>query len=212
MYHRNTFERYLRDDEERQLFDYIRQFRGDLYARRDLMMMQLMRQTGIRVRTCSLLTCADARDALRAERLTLRPAICKQSGRRRALGKAPSGYSVRANKRARAALRDLLKCRREMGHDELPEGILIMSRHGRGISVRSIQERVRKWCMAAGLPAGVSPHWLRHTLAKRVMDRSTSNNPVAIVQRILGQSSPASAAIYTMPDRDEIDAAIEGAI
>jgi len=199
MYVRNTFERYLTEAEERQLFRYMQQFSGDLYARRDRAMMVLLRQTGVRVGSCARLTCLDAREALRVERLVLRAEISKR-GR---------GYDVRANKPARAALRELLKCRRDMGCDELPDAPLIMSRHGRGLSVRSIQDRVRKWCLAAGLSVQASPHWMRHTLAKRVMARSTSNNPVAVVQRILGQSSASSAAVYTMPDREEIDAAVE---
>lgn len=202
MYERNTFERYLRDDEERQLFNTIRSFRADLYARRDLHMLTLLRQTGIRVESCARLTCADAREALQAGRLRLRPEICKKG----------NGYSLHANKAAKTALRGLLACRREMGHDEHPDGALIMSRHGKGISVRSIQERMRKWCTAANLDVKASPHWLRHTLAKRIVQRSTSRNPVAIVQRQLGQSSPSSAAIYTMPDREEIEAAVEAAV
>jgi site-specific recombinase XerC len=201
MYERNTFERYLREDEERRLFAAIARCRADVYARRDLAMMQLMRQTGIRVGSCAGLDCLDAREALRTERLALRPALCKR-GR---------GYTVHANKKARAALRELLACRREMGHSEAPDDALIMSRHGKRIAIRSIQDRMRKWCAAAGLPDDVSPHWLRHTLAKRMLQRSTSNNPVAIVQRVLGQSSISSAAIYTMPDREEIEQAVEAA-
>lgn len=201
MYERQVFERYLNEAEERRLFSYINQFRADLYARRDLAMMQLLRQTGIRVGSCAGLSCADARDALSAERLVLRPQISKR-GR---------GYSVHLNRKAKAALRELLKCRREMGHNEDPDAALIMSRHSRGISIRSIQDRCRKWCLAAGLPAGISPHWLRHTLAKRIVQRSTSSNPVAIVQRTLGHSSISSAAVYTMPDREEIEAAVEAA-
>jgi len=201
MYERNTFERYLRDDEERKLFATIKAYRADLYARRDLYMLQLIRQTGVRIGSAARLTCADARETLRSHRLRLRPEICKRG----------QGYSTYANKAARAALRGLLACRREMGHDEHPDGCLILSRHGKGISVRSIQARMQKWCQAAEIDVQASPHWLRHTLAKRIVQRSTSRNPVAIVQRQLGQSSPSSAAVYTMPDREEIEAAVEAA-
>lgn len=211
MYQRQTFERYLTEDEERRLFAAIHQFRADLYARRDLAMMRLMRQTGIRVGSCAGLGCGDAREALRTGRLVLRPEICKQSGKRRAAGKAPRGYEMHLNKAARAALLELLRVRKAMGHNEATEGPLIMSRHGRGISVRSIQSRVAKWCLAAGLSVKASPHWMRHTLAKRIVERSTSNNPLAIVQRQLGQASITSASVYTMPDREEIEAAVEAA-
>lgn len=211
MYERQVFERHLTEAEEKQLFATIKQFKADVYARRDLAMLTLLRQAGIRVGSCAGLTCADARAALRSHKLALRPEICKQSGRRAAAGKPARGYSAYLNKRARAALKELLACRRDMGHTEHPDGALVMSRHGNGISVRSIQQRMRKWCLAAGLDVAASPHWLRHTCAKRIVQRSTSRNPVAIVQRQLGQASPASAAVYTMPDREEIEDAVEAA-
>lgn len=211
MYHRNTFERYLTADEERRLFETIKAQRADLYARRDLALFRLMRETGLRVGTVAGMSCAEARHAVRQGRLVLRPEICKQSGKRRAQGKAARGLDLYCPKKARASLRELLACRRDMGHTEHPEGTLVMSRHGKGISVRSIQSRMRKWCLAAGLDVVASPHWLRHTLAKEIVARSTSRNPVAIVQRQLGQASPASAAVYTMPDREEIEDAVEAA-
>lgn len=210
MYERNVFERYLTEREEKQLFDTIRQF-SDVYARRDVAMLTVMRQTGIRVGSCAGLNCGDAREAIREKNLVLRPEICKQSGRRRASGKPDKGSKVFANKAARKALRELLKVRRDLGYDEHPDAPLIMSRHGQRIAVRSIQDRMQKWCLAARLPANASPHWLRHTLAKRLIKRSRSKNPVAIVQRQLGQSAVTSAAVYTMPDREEMEAAVEAA-
>lgn len=197
---RAVFERYLTEAEERQLLQCIAGCSGVLAAR-DHAWMRLLRQTGIRVETLALLNVRDARDAVSGGRLLLRPEICK-GGR---------GYDVRVNKAADAALRDLLRIRREMGAPADLDAPLIMSQKARGMSIRSFQDRMQHWCDAAGLKVEASPHWWRHTLAQRIKARSESNDPIGIVQVALGHRTRHATAIYTLPTREEVDAAIDGA-
>lgn len=200
MNQRRVFERYLKESEERQLFTTLRQF-GDLQARRDHAWMRLLRQTGIRVGSLAALTVHDAQLALATKRLALRAESAKGG----------HGYDVPVNTKARAALKDLLKVRREQGHAPMPDAPLIMSRNHRGMSIRSFQARMRKWVAAAGLQVEASPHWFRHTLGKRIMERSTSGDPRAIVQHALGHHNIMSTCVYTGPDRDDLDRAMEEA-
>ena len=197
---RREFNRYLTEREEKQLFQFLRQF-GEPLARRDYAWMRLARQTGIRVTPLSRLTCGDAREAIHGGRLYVRPETNK-GGR---------GYTVYCTRKAKAALLDLLSIRRELGYAEDPEQPLIMSRNHRGMSVRSFQERMRKWCLAAGLGEIASPHWWRHTLAKRVMARSAAKDPRGITQHVLGHADIRSTAVYTGPDKEDLVDAMEAA-
>lgn len=198
----STFTRYLTPPEERQLLNAVKRC-GDPIARRDYAMFRLLRSTGIRVGSLVGLTVADARGALRAHRLDLRDEICK--GRR--------GYEVYASKRARAALRDLLKVRRELGHPEIDEGPLLVGRKshstGAGMSVRAVQMRFAYWRDQAGLSVEVSPHWMRHTLAVNVMRRSTAQDPRGVVQGALGHRDISSTGIYTRALREDVEQALE---
>lgn len=198
---RAVFSRYLTEDEEKQLFRFVAQYQCH-FARRDHAWMRLLRQTGIRVESCALLTVGDAETALRLGRLRVRPETAK-GGR---------GYEIPTNQEADKALRDLLKVRAEfIGHLDGPDEPLILSRNHRGMSVRSFQARMAEWVKESGLPVEASPHWLRHTLAKRIVKKSTARDPVGIVQIALGQSSRTSTQVYVLPDKEDVARALQEA-
>ncbi|MFZ5658791.1 MAG: tyrosine-type recombinase/integrase [Pseudomonadota bacterium] len=199
-YERRVFDRYLAVSEEKQLFRTIKQF-VHLLARRDHAWMRLLRQTGIRGGVLCGLTVHDAELALKENYLRVRAQINK-GGRE---------YTVYLNKPARQALQDLLRIRREMGHPQHPDAPLVMSRNHQGISMRSLQSRMRHWTRVAGLGVEASPHWFRHTLAKRLFSQSTAQDPRGIAQRALGHASINSTAIYTLPDREAMERAMEEA-
>lgn len=200
MYQRKVFNRYLTEVEERKLFRAVGQY-GSALARRDLAWMKLIRQTGLRVTPLSRLTVKDAVEALASGKLRIRAETNK--GRR--------GQEITVTRKLAPTLRQLLKVRRDMGYAEIPEEPLIMSRNHKPLSPRSFQARLRYWSRQAGLTAAVSPHWLRHTFAKRIIRRSTSTNPMPIVQHALGHADINSTAVYAWPDREELEAAIEAA-
>jgi site-specific recombinase XerC len=197
---RQVFERYLTEREEKQLLKHVASIDSP-YAKRDLHWMVLARQTGVRIGSIAQLTLADARDALASGSLVVRDEVAK-GGR---------GYSVLCNTAAQAALRALLKLRRDMALPADPDAPLIWSRQGQRMTVRQFQLRMAHWVTAAKLTVRATPHWLRHTLAKRVIERSTARDPQAIVQAALGHRSRDSTAVYTLPDREAIAAALEAA-
>ena len=199
-YSRKQFERYLTEDEENKLFKYVAKF-ADVMSRRDYAWMGILRQSGIRVKAMSLFTVSDARKTLSTGYFHIRAETNKG-------GKA---HTCRANKKALTHLRALLLIRLEMGYVELPNKPLVMSRNHKGLSIRSYQERMKHWRNAAGLGCDVSPHWFRHTLAKRIIKTSVSRNPLAIVQVALGHSSITSSGVYTMPDKEEMELSMEAA-
>jgi len=200
MYERKVFQRYLTTEEEKRLFKAVEAL-ADPLARRDAAWMRLLRYTGMRIGSLAGLTVADAKCGLREKHLPLADAHAKRG----------NGYSVYLAKPALQALRKLLKVRRAQGFAEIPDEPLIMSRNRRPLCVRSYQLRMQKWRQAAGLEVHASPHWMRHTLAKRIMAQSTASDKVGVVQHALGQRARASAEVYTFPDREEIEEAMEAA-
>jgi site-specific recombinase XerC len=186
-----TFDRYLTRQEEKQLFRTLRA-QQDKLAQRDLNVMLLMRHTGGRVGSILALTVEDAQTALRTKSLHFRKA------------KGGHTYSVLCTLQARTALKALLRIRRSMGHPPEPEARLIMGMKGKGLAVRSFELRVQIWGKRAGLSIAVTPHFFRHTLAKRIVETSESKDPLGVVQAVLGQKSRDTATIYARPGREDI--------
>jgi len=193
------FTRYFTEAEERTLLSTVRQHAG-LQAERDLHWMLLARSTGVRLCVLSGLTVGDARAALDADVLHVRPAINKRD----------KAQWLPLVKKSRDALTHLLRIHRAMSAgiewDLNPlDRPLILSRNHRGMSVRNFQDRMKKWLDVAGLPAG-SPHWWRHTFAKRAMKNSIAegSDKLQRVQAILGHDDPRTTQIYTMPDKEEL--------
>jgi integrase/recombinase XerD len=63
---------------------------------------------------------------------------------------------------------------------------------------------VAKCATRAGL-AGVTPHVLRHTFAKHVLD---AGEDLATVQRLLGHERLETTAIYTHPTARDLEEAV----
>lgn len=192
---RAVFERYLTEREEKRLFSVMHAQRAEPLALRDWAWMKLLRTTGMRVGTLAKLTVGEAREALVSERLVLRDEISK-GGR---------GYEVRLFAPALDALRALLRARRQMDMPEFDDEPLVVSRRGTPLSVRGYQARMQMWVEEAGLKVKASPHWWRHTLAKNAMRESNARDPQAIVQVLLGHRTRATTAIYTLPDRADVE-------
>lgn len=197
---RQVFDRYLTVSEEKRLFKCVGAIDSPL-AKRDLQWMILARQTGLRIGSIAGLTVGDANEALATRHLTVRDEIAK----------ARRGYSVLMNTSAQGALRALLRLRREQKLPADPEAPLIWSRQSQRMTVRQLQKRMQHWVTVAQLQVRATPHWWRHTLAKRLVARSTSNQPQSIVQAVLGHRSMDSTAIYTLPDREQIATDLEAA-
>lgn len=199
----SAFDRYLTPGEQRTLLAAIRQYKGN-EAERDGHWIVLMLKTGIRVDAMSKFTCGDARRAIATDTLTLRDEIQKNH----------RGHQIPLVAEAKRALLGLLRVRKAQGFIEDEHEPLVMSRnHGR-LCVRSYQLRIKHWARVAGLACAeeISPHWLRHTVAKRILAKSTDPDPLRIVQSFLGHASRNTTAIYTKPDKEQMRNEINAAL
>ncbi len=79
---------------------------------------------------------------------------------------------------------------------KLPEktGPLWPNKDGKPLGVRSVYNVVIKYARKAGVPAGVSPHTLRHTFATHMLDGGAD---LRSIQELLGHTSLATTEKYT---------------
>jgi len=85
-------------------------------------------------------------------------------------------------------------------------GALFSGKSGERITAKGIQDRVRVIRIAAGLDEDVTPHALRHTFAKQMVDRGA---PIGVVQKLLGHSRLETTLVYTKPGWRDLEKAVE---
>ncbi len=85
---------------------------------------------------------------------------------------------------------------------------LFLSRHGRRISIRTIQLMVKKYAKIAGLKRSskITPHKLRHTFATLLYKQTKD---IKVLQDLLGHTSISTTQIYTHVDTEEKKSAID---
>ena len=74
---------------------------------------------------------------------------------------------------------------------------VFLSRSGRRITPRAIQQRLAAWAVKRGLSRHVHPHMLRHSFASHLLQ---SSGDLRAVQELLGHASIASTQVYTHLD------------
>ncbi len=100
----------------------------------------------------------------------------------------------------------------ERGRPELargPQAALLLNRSGGRLSVRWVQETVRRAGVAAGIPQRAHPHLLRHTFATHMLDQGAD---LRVIQHLLGHSSADTTQIYTAVTRGQQEAAVSAAL
>jgi integrase/recombinase XerD len=85
---------------------------------------------------------------------------------------------------------------------------LLLTMHGRRMTTADIRERFERLCRKAGLPAGVTPHTMRHTFATELLEGGAD---LRSVQELLGHASLSTTQIYTHLTPDRLKQAAEQA-
>lgn len=111
------------------------------------------------------------------------------------VGKGRKTRKVPVGRHAVQALQGWLKQRPELAGSE--EAALFVSRNGRRISARAVQQRVRVWAIKRGLATHVHPHMLRHSFASHILE---SSGDLRAVQELLGHTDIATTQVYTHLD------------
>ena len=110
------------------------------------------------------------------------------------LGKGSRERIALFGKSAKTALHSYINTvRHEFCSDEDTRA-LFLSRNGVRLSIRSIQDRIRKYARLSGLGSRVHTHTLRHSFATHMIDGGAD---LRVVQDLLGHSSPTTTQIYT---------------
>jgi site-specific recombinase XerD len=91
---------------------------------------------------------------------------------------------------------------------EPPPSEIFLNHLGGPLGVRGLRYRLDRLCRAAGLPAGVSPHTLRHSFATHLLDGGAD---LRVVQELLGHENLATTQIYTHVSPGRLQAAYRDA-
>ena len=198
--------RYLTEDEQRRLLKAV-QARGSVLAQRDHAWMRLLIETGMRINELATTTLAQAERALITGWLVIKAE--QRKGKKH-------GHEYTVTAPVRESLQALIALHHELRPLGVPMAMalpLIWGRCGeiKGVyradhmSIRSFQARTQEWAMLAGLPDGVSPHWMRHSRGVNIINRCRGKNPIKVVQLALGHESIASSGIYTQMNREAFE-------
>lgn len=111
------------------------------------------------------------------------------------LGKGGKQRSVPVGGPARAALQHWLAQRGRLA--AAGEPALFVGRRGSRLTANALRDRLKAQALAAGVPASVHPHMLRHSFASHLLQ---SSGDLRAVQELLGHASISTTQIYTRLD------------
>lgn len=107
-------------------------------------------------------------------------------------GKGNKTRIVPVGRQALQAIREWLQVR-----PTTSQRALFVSSRGTRLSPRSVQLRLQRWALNAGLAQHVHPHMLRHAFASHVLQ---SSGDLRAVQEMLGHASISTTQVYTHLD------------
>jgi site-specific recombinase XerD len=155
--------------------------------KRDLAILQVLRHTGIRVGELCALRTSDIDVSDRKGSLTVRR------------GKGAKFRTIPLNADVRQALGVYLAVRPRVSDDHL-----FVGQRGRGLSAAAVWYLVTKYAHQAGLE-DVSPHTLRHSFGKQLLDVTKD---LVAVAALLGHEKLETTAIYTQPSERDLARAV----
>ncbi|MCH2189869.1 MAG: tyrosine recombinase XerC [Gammaproteobacteria bacterium] len=152
----------------------------DPLSYRDKAMLELFYSSGLRL---SELCGIDLNDLDLAESIV------------RVRGKGSKERDLPVGREANQAIRNWLLQRNALPIKDFEA--LFISKLGKRISTRNVQERVKYWAKRQGVEMHVSPHMLRHSFASHVLE---SSGELRAVQELLGHANISTTQIYTHLD------------
>src|SRR5829696_8950066 len=155
--------------------------------KRDLAILQVLRHTGLRVGELCDLRLDDIDLSDRKGTLTVRQ------------GKGAKHRTVPLNADVRHALGVYLAVRPRVEDDHC-----FIGQRGRGLSEQAVWYLVTKYARQAGLE-DVSPHTLRHSFGKQLLD---ATKDLVAVAALLGHEKLETTAIYTQPSERDLARAV----
>ncbi len=155
--------------------------------KRNLAILLTLRHTGLRVGELCNLRLGDITISERKGSLVVRS------------GKGDKDRTIPLNQDVRQALSAYLAVRPAASTD-----YLFIGQRGQPLQSDAVQLIVRKYAQRAGVSA-VTPHILRHSFAKQVLDAGAD---LATVSRLLGHERLETTAIYTQPTAQDLEAAV----
>lgn len=174
--------RAIRPAEQERLLDVLRSAEG-FEARRDLVLVELMLASGVRLSSAL---------ALDVDDLDLDEGVLRLRGAKG--GRELQAYIPRP------------ACEALRGHlDGRVSGPVFAGKTGTRITARHVQRRFRTWREAAELPTSVTPHSLRHGFAMRLYSKT---GDILLVGKALGHASITSTLAYVRADEARVRAAV----
>ena len=147
---------------------------------RDHAIIELLYSSGLRLAELANLNLTD---------VDLREAMVTVTGKGNKTRQLPIG------RQALGAMKSWLKRRQELKKTDLPA--MFLSQHGKRLSPRSIQDRLKKIGIKQGMQGKVHPHMLRHSFASHLLE---SSGDLRAVQELLGHQNISTTQIYTHLD------------
>jgi integrase/recombinase XerC len=153
---------------------------GDPLALRDAAMFELFYSSGLRLSELTGLNVTSVDMGTREATVT---------------GKGSKTRIVPIGEKAFAALQAWFTTRSGLAAPAEPA--LFLNRLGKRLSQRSVELRLERAAINAGLPVHVHPHMLRHSFASHVLQ---SSGDLRAVQEMLGHASISTTQVYTHLD------------
>jgi integrase/recombinase XerC len=159
------------------------------FPERDAALFELLYATGLRVSEAAGLDMEDVDFSARLARV-----VGKGSKERIVPFGEEAEAALRAYLPGRDALRHTFEDAGDPGSDEEP---LFVNMRGGRLTTRSMARLLKRRLRAAGLPAELSPHALRHTFATHLLSAGAD---LRSIQELLGHASLSTTQKYTHLD------------
>jgi site-specific recombinase XerD len=157
--------------------------------KRDIALLKTLRHTGLRVSELCALRLGDVETGERKGTLIVRR------------GKGAKHRELPLNADVRTAINQYLAVRPRVDDDHL----FLSQKTKQGLSTQAVTDVVARYARLAGLEH-VTPHTLRHTFGKGLLDAGVD---LVTVAALLGHTNLNTTAIYTQPSARDLARAVE---